>query len=300
MSTRIGFIGLGVMGKPMVRNLVAGGQSVVVFNRSSPAVDELVTAGAEAATDVHSLAEVSDVVITMLPNSEIVEHVIAGPGGVLEGARRGALLIDMSTIDPDVSRRLAATAAEQGVQMLDAPVSGGDVGARQATLSIMVGGDAADVERAMPVFELLGTTIVHVGEHGAGQVVKACNQVVVGIVVAAVSEALVLGSKSGVAPELILDVLSGGLAANRVMDVRRNNFLRHDFTPGFKVDLHHKDLGIALQAASLHDVALPLTAAVQQQFQSLRARDMGGLDHSALLSVVEELAGHTIVSPKEF
>jgi 2-hydroxy-3-oxopropionate reductase len=294
MSERVGFVGLGVMGKPMALNLVRGGHPVVVCSRSREAVAELVAAGAGTAPDHSSLARHTDVVITMLPNSEVVEEVVGGSSGVLGGARPGSLVIDMSTIDPDVSRGLASAAATKGVRMLDAPVSGGDVGAVQATLSIMVGGERDDVERAMPIFETLGKTIVHVGPHGAGQVVKACNQVVVAVTFTAVAEALVLGSRAGVEPSLILDVLSGGLAANRIMDVRRRNFLEHDFTPGFKVDLHHKDLAIALKAAAKQDVSLPLTAIVQQLFQSLRARGMGQLDHSALLSAIEELAHHRI------
>ncbi|MGB2710222.1 MAG: NAD-binding protein, partial [Conexibacter sp.] len=178
--------------------------------------------------------------------------------------------------------------------LLDAPVSGGDVGAQQGTLSIMVGGDADAFARARPVFEALGTTIVHVGDSGAGQIVKACNQIVVALTIEAVAEALVLGSKAGVNPATIIDVLSGGLAANRVMEVRRRNFLEHDFTPGFKIDLHHKDLGIALAAGREHGVALPGTAAVDQLLQSLRNRGHGQSDHSALLLAIEQLAQHTI------
>jgi 2-hydroxy-3-oxopropionate reductase len=197
----------------------------------------------------------------------------------------------MSTVSPALSRELAARAAERDVRMLDAPVSGGDVGAREGTLSIMVGGDAADLERARPVLEVLGGSIVHAGPAGAGQVVKACNQVLVAITIAGVSEALVLGSRLGVAPETILDVLSRGLAANRVMDLRRANFLNHAFSPGFKVDLHHKDLDIALAGGGQANVPLPLTAITQQLFRQLRAAGRGGEDHTALLAAVEALAG---------
>ncbi|RDI73255.1 2-hydroxy-3-oxopropionate reductase [Gaiella occulta] len=294
MSERIGFVGLGVMGRPMAMNLLRAGRTVVAHTRDAVALAEVGAAGAEVAGDPRDAAARSDVVVTMLPNGEIVEDVVAGPRGILAGTRPGQLVIDMSTIDPGVSRRLATLAAKRDVRMLDAPVSGGDVGAQQGTLSIMVGGDAADVERARPIFEILGKTVVHVGPHGAGQVVKACNQVVVGITFAAVAEALVLGSKSGVAPELILDVLSGGLAANRVMEVRRRNFLEHDFTPGFRVDLHHKDLGIALRAGGAEGVSMPLTALVQQQLNALRAGGGGDLDHSSLLTVVETLSSHRI------
>ena len=218
-----------------------------------------------------------------------------GASGVWElfvpGIESGTVLIDMSTIDPGVARELAEEAKGLGVSMLDAPVSGGDVGAREGILSIMVGGEEQAFEKVMPVFEAMGKTIVRVGDTGAGQVVKACNQVVVGITYAAVSEALVLGAKNGVAPDSVLDVLSGGLAANRIMEMRRDNFLQHKFDPGFRVNLHHKDLNIALESAADSDVALPLTAVVQQMFQILRAKGDGELDHSALLTVVEDWAG---------
>jgi 2-hydroxy-3-oxopropionate reductase len=296
VSERVGFIGLGVMGTPMARNLLSAGHEVVAFTRNADVLAELAAEGAETGGGPADVAARTDVVVTMLPTSPVVAEVVAGPGGVLEGARPGSLVVDMSTIDPSVSRSLAEVARERGVAMLDAPVSGGDVGARQGTLSIMVGGAAADFERARPVFEALGKTIVHVGPHGAGQVVKACNQIVVGITYAAVSEALVLGSKAGVDPALILDVLSGGLAANRIMEVRRRNFLEHDFTPGFKIDLHHKDLTIALEAGSENGVALLLTAAVQQMFRALRAHGRGDLDHSALLTLIEDMADHRIGS----
>ncbi len=296
MPGTVGFIGLGVMGAPMARNLLRAGHALVVHSRSRGPVDELAEAGAEPASSAREVAERADVVITMLPDSAAVEDVVSGSDGVLGGASGGDLLIDMSTIHPTVSVAIAAAARERGVAVLDAPVSGGDVGARDGTLSIMVGGEEADVERARPLFEVLGKTIVHVGEHGAGQVVKACNQVVVAVTIAAVSEALVLGSKAGVDPERILDVLGGGLAANRVMEMRRRNFLEHDFTPGFRIDLHHKDLGIALESGGEYGVPLPVTALVQQGFRALRAKGHGGDDHSGLLALVEELADHRIGS----
>jgi 2-hydroxy-3-oxopropionate reductase len=296
MPETVGFIGLGVMGAPMARNLVEAGHPLVVHSRSRGPVDELAAAGAEPASSPRAVAERAAVVITMLPDSPAVEDVVLGSDGVLEGASGGDLLIDMSTIHPTVSVAIAEAGRERGVGVLDAPVSGGDVGARDATLSIMVGGEQSDVERAQPLFEALGKTIVHVGEHGAGQVVKACNQVVVAVTIAAVSEALVLGSKAGVEPERILDVLGGGLAANRVMEMRRRNFLEHDFAPGFRIDLHHKDLDIALESGSEHGVPLPVTGLVQQGFRALRAKGHGGDDHSGLLALVEELADHRIGS----
>jgi 2-hydroxy-3-oxopropionate reductase len=296
-AERIGFIGLGVMGAPMARNLIAAGHDLVVYNRSRARVDELAAAGAQPAAGPREVGEGCDVTITMLPDSPQVEEVLAGEHGVLAAARAGALVIDMSTISPVVTRALAARAAERGVGYVDAPVSGGDVGAREATLSIMAGGSEEDFERARPLLEALGRTIVHVGPVGSGQVVKGCNQVVVALTIEAVSEALVLGSKAGVDPAVIIRVLSGGLAANRVMEVRGRNFLEHDFEPGFRIDLHHKDLGIALAAGREYGVALPSTAAVNEMLQALRSRGMGDRDHSALLTFVEDLAQHTIGAP---
>jgi 2-hydroxy-3-oxopropionate reductase len=280
----IGFIGLGVMGEPMARNLVAAGFDVTVFNRTPKSVP-----GASTAASLRAAAN-ADVVITMLPDSAAVlavadEIVAASPG----------LWIDMSTIHPTVSIELAA----RGVPCLDAPVSGGDVGAREGTLSIMVGGASEDYERARPVLEAMGRTIVHVGGPGAGQTVKACNQIVVALTIEAVSEALVLGSKAGVAPEKILDVLGGGLAANRVMEMRRRNFLEHDFTPGFRVDLHHKDLNIALESGDAFGVPLPATSLAQQMLRTLRAKGHGADDHSALLTVIEEWAEHRVGAEEE-
>jgi 2-hydroxy-3-oxopropionate reductase len=277
------------MGRPMAENLLTAGASLVVHNRSRPAQDALVAHGAAGAQTPAEVAGRADIIITMLADDDAVRSVVGG--GLLAAARPGSLIVDMSTVSPALSRELAARAAERDVRMLDAPVSGGDVGAREGTLSIMVGGDAADLERARPVLEVLGGSIVHAGPAGAGQVVKACNQVLVAITIAGVSEALVLGSRLGVAPETILDVLSRGLAANRVMDLRRANFLNHAFSPGFKVDLHHKDLDIALAGGGQANVPLPLTAITQQLFRQLRAAGRGGEDHTALLAAVEALAG---------
>jgi 2-hydroxy-3-oxopropionate reductase len=288
MNATVGFIGLGVMGRPMAANLLAAGVDLIVYNRTRAARQELVEAGAVGAESAASVAAGADLIIMMLADDQAVADVA---GELLPAARPGTLVIDMSTVSPSLSRSLAAAAAERGVRMLDAPVSGGDVGAREGTLSIMVGGDAADLERARPVLEVLGGSIVHCGPAGAGQVVKACNQVLVAITIAGVSEALVLGGKLGVDRAVILDVLSRGLAANRVMEVRRGNFLDHAFTPGFRVDLHHKDLDIALSSAGQASVPLPLTAGVQQLFRQLRAAGLGGEDHSALLAAVEAQAG---------
>jgi 2-hydroxy-3-oxopropionate reductase len=294
---RVGFIGLGVMGKPMARNLVEAGHELVLFSRTRASVDEVAGDSATAAGSAREVAEQADVVILMLPDSPQVREVLDGDDGLLAGAREGSLVIDMSTISPVVTREIAEECGGRGIGWVDAPVSGGDVGAREATLSIMAGGSEEDFACAKPLFEALGKTIVHVGPVGSGQVVKACNQVVVALTIEAVSEALVLGSKAGVDPATIIEVLSGGLAANKVMEVRGRNFLEHDFTPGFRIDLHHKDLGIALSTAREYGVALPSTAAVDQMLQALRSNGRGDRDHSALLTHIEDLAQHTIGAP---
>ena len=298
MSTNIGFIGIGIMGKPMARNLMRAGYQLVIYNRTPGPMNELVAQGARAANSPREVAEQSNVIITMLPDSPQVQEVMTGENGVLAGAKAKTLVIDMSTISPVVTQQLAKAAQAHGVRMLDAPVSGGDVGAQQGTLSIMVGGSSEDFEQARPLFEILGKTIVHVGDSGAGQVVKACNQIVVALTIEAVSEALVLGSKAGVDPAVILQVLSGGLAANRVMEVRGPNFLQHNFQPGFKIALHQKDLSIALAAGREYGVPLPVTAIIDQMLQVLKVRGQGDQDHSALLTLLEDWAQHQIGEPK--
>lgn len=293
MAERVGFIGLGLMGKSMARNLMAAGYDLTVHNRSREAVDELVSEGATAADGPEEAAAASDIVITMLPDSPDVEKVVGGEGGILDGLRRGGLIVDMSTISAGVTESLAEAARERGAGYVDAPVSGGDVGARDGTLSIMAGGSEEDCARARPLFEVMGGTIVHVGEAGTGQVVKSCNQIVVGLTIGAVSEALVLGSKAGVAPEKILEVLGGGLAGNKLMEAKREKLLSHEFPPGFRAELHHKDLGIALAAGREYGVPLPGTALVDQLFAVMEQRGLGAEDHSALIKVIEDMAGHT-------
>ena len=296
MADTVGFIGLGIMGKPMAKNLIEAGHDLVVYNRTQEKAEELAGDGATVAGSPREVAEQSDVIITMLPDSPQVEEVLTGEDGVLEGIKEGALIVDTSTISPVVTEELAAKAKEQGASMLDAPVSGGDVGAIEGTLSIMVGGSEEDFERARPLFEAMGKTVTHVGGSGAGQVVKAANQIVVALTIEAVSEALVLGSKAGVAPEKILDVLGGGLAGNKVMEVKREKMLTHSFDPGFRIELHHKDLGIALAAGREYGVTLPVTAIVDQMLQDLRMRGRGDRDHSALLTLIEDSSGHEIGS----
>ena len=294
MAETVGFIGLGIMGKPMAKNLMEAGYDLVVHNRSPEKAEELAGEGATAAGTPREVAEGCDVVITMLPDSPQVEEVLSGEGGVFEGVREGALIVDMSTISPVVTESLSARAKEKGASLLDAPVSGGDVGAIEGTLSIMVGGSEEDFERAKPLFEVMGKTVTHVGPTGAGQVTKAANQIVVALTIEAVSEALVLGSKGGVSPEKILDVLGGGLAGNKVMEVKREKFLSHNFDPGFRSELHHKDLGIALAAGREYGVALPVTAVVDQMLLTMRRKGWGGEDHSALLRIIEDQSGHEI------
>jgi 2-hydroxy-3-oxopropionate reductase len=294
---RIGFIGLGVMGAPMARNLLAAGLEVVAWNRSPEPLAALVEAGAQGADGPAAVAAEADVTIAILKDDAVVREVLGGADGAIAAAAPGSLVIDMSTVSPALARELAGAASARGVAFLDAPVSGGDVGAREGTLSIMVGGEAADVERARPVFEVLGSRVTHVGAAGAGQIAKACNQVLVAVIFAGLAEALVLGSKLGADPAAVLDAIGGGMAANRIMEVRRDNFLDHDFAPGFKVDLHHKDLEIALAASGEVNAPLPLTAEVQQMFRQLRAAGHGEEDDSALLRVAEQRASHHLGDP---
>ena len=290
--TSIGFVGLGIMGYPMAKNLAEAGHPLTVHNRTHEKAARFADETDAAATEsLAELASASDVIITMLPGPPEVEETISGDGGLISGAKDGTLIVDMSTSSPPLAKKLAERAAGSGVSMLYASVSGGDVGAIESTLSIMVGGESSDFERARPIFEVMGKTVTHVGESGAGQIVKAANQIVVALVIEAVSEALVLGEKGGVEPEKILDVLGGGLAANKVMEVKREKFLTGDFEAGGKVKFHHKDLGIALETARQFGVALPATALADQLFASLIAKGREDLDHSALITLVRDMSG---------
>ena len=285
---KVGFVGLGIMGAAMAGNLLEAGFELVVHNRTRAKAEQFAQHGTRVADSPREVAELSDITITMLPGPPQIEEVIAGEDGLLVGAREGSLIVDMSTSSPVLARELARSARDKAVGMLDSPVSGGDVGARDGTLSIMVGGEEDDFERAQPLFQTMGETVVHVGGAGAGQVVKACNQIVVALVIEALAEALVLGSKAGVAPHKVVEALAGGLAANRVLEVKGEKFLSHDFTPGGKVEYHRKDLGIALAAGREYGATLPVTALVDQMFGVLEARGRGGWDHSALLTIIEE------------
>ncbi|GAA5062262.1 2-hydroxy-3-oxopropionate reductase [Thermocatellispora tengchongensis] len=285
----VGFVGLGIMGGPMAANLIRAGYTVTGFDLVEESVKRFTEAGGQAAASVADAVAGADVVITMLPDSPHVEEVALGPDGVLENAKPGTLYIDMSTVRPDTSRRVAEAAPARGVRALDAPVSGGEKGAIDGTLSIMVGGEAADFEAARQVLEVLGTTIVHVGPAGAGQTVKAANQLVVGGVYALVSEAIVLLESSGVDARKGMDVLAGGLAGSRILDLKRETMINREFKPGFRIDLHHKDMGIAVAAAREAGVALPMTGLVAQLIAAARAQGHGSLDHSALLKVIERM-----------
>ena len=286
----IGFIGLGIMGKPMARNLLKAGYSLVVHNRSRSAVDELSKEGAQPATSSKEVAERSQIIITMLPDSPDVEIVYAGESGIFSGVKSDSLLIDMSSISPVVARKLAAEAEKRGRDMVDAPVSGGEAGAIGATLSIMIGGKASAVERAMPIFQTLGKNIVHVGEAGAGQVAKAANQMVVGTTIAIVGEALVLAAKAGVDPVKVRQALLGGFAQSKVLEAHGQKMLNRDFNPGFRIRLHEKDMKIALATGSEYGVPLMVTSVVGQMMTAMKGMGNGDLDHSALVKFVEELA----------
>lgn len=290
-SRKIAFIGLGIMGGPMAANLVRAGHTVTGYNRSREAIDTLVAAGGQGADSIAEAVSDAEVVITMVPADQQVKEVVLGEGGVLEHAARGTLLIDMSSITPQTSLEVAAAARDKGLRTLDAPVSGGEAGAIEGVLSIMVGGDPDDFADAGPVFEALGTTIVHVGPHGAGQTVKAANQLMVAIHLQALAEAVVFLENAGVDLEAALEVLGGGLAGSTVLARKRDAVLGRDFKPGFRIDLHHKDMGIVTDAARAVGAPLPVGAVVAQLVASARACGDGGLDHSALLRGVERLAG---------
>jgi 2-hydroxy-3-oxopropionate reductase len=289
--TTVAVIGLGIMGGPMAANLLKAGYDVIGVNRSRDRVDRLVEQGGRGAHTVADAVRDADVVVTMLPDSPDVEQVVLGEDGVLDHGREGTLLVDASTIRPDVAVRVAEAARARGLRPVDAPVSGGEAGAVEGTLSIMVGGEAADVEAARPVLEAVGSTIVHVGPAGSGQTVKAANQLIVAGTIELVAEALVFLEAHGVDTQAAVQVLAGGLAGNRILDRKAAGMIERSFTPGFRIDLHHKDMGIVTSAAREAGVAIPLGAHVAQLMGAARAMGHGALDHSALLLLVEQLSG---------
>jgi 2-hydroxy-3-oxopropionate reductase len=291
MAQVIGFIGLGIMGRPMARNLLKAGYSLVVHSRSRGPVDEIVKAGATAAASPKDVAAKSEVLITMLPNSPEVEQVALGPGGIIEGARRGLIFADMSTISPIVSQKVGKALEARGVSMLDAPVSGGEKGAIDGALSIMVGGDKAVFERVLPIFQAMGKTITLLGPLGFGGFTKLANQIIVAVNLTALAEALTLGKKAGLDRELLLTALAGGLAGSKCLDQKKPNYVSNTYNPGFKIDLHYKDLGLIMESARALGVPLPATAVVQELFNALRVKGRGSLDHSGVITLLEDLAG---------
>lgn len=287
---RVGFIGLGIMGRPMAENLLRSGYPLVVYNRSPGNMAQLAAQGADTADNASRVAEQSDIVMTMLPDTPDVEAVYFGPQGIMTGVRKGHLLIDMSTVTPAIARKIDQAAQEKGADSLDAPVSGGDVGAKAGTLSIMVGGTRSAFERASPLLQAMGKNIVHIGESGAGQVAKACNQVVVALTIEAVGEALVLAQKSGVDPAKVREALLGGFAQSRVLEVHGQRALDHHFDPGFRLQLHRKDLAIALNTAQELGVSTPLTALAHDMMNGLLAHGYGDRDHSYLVAKIARRA----------
>ncbi len=289
--TSIAFIGLGIMGSPMAVHLAKAGHDVVGYNRSPGKSAPLVEAGGRAAASVAEAVADADVVAVMVPDSPDVREVLAGENGVLAAGKSGALIIDFSSIRPDVSVELAEQAVAQGFRMIDAPVSGGEAGAVNAALSIMVGANDEDFAVAEPILQVLGKTIVHVGPNGSGQTVKAANQLIVAGNIQLLAEAVIFLEAYGVDTAAALKVLGGGLAGSKVLDQKGEKMLNRSFEPGFRIDLHHKDLGIVTSAARAAGVIIPLGAVVAQLMASARAAGDGGLDHSALLRGVERLSG---------
>ena len=294
--THIGFIGLGIMGSPMAVHLATAGHTVAGYNRTPEKAGPLAAAGGRAAGSIADAVRDAEVVCVMVPDSPDVQQVLAGEGGVFASAKPGTLIIDFSTIRPDVTAELARQARAKGFRLLDAPVSGGEAGAVNASLSIMVGGDADDFEAAKPILDLVGKTVVHVGPSGCGQTVKAANQLIVAANIQALAEAVVFLEAYGVDIKAALDVLGGGLAGSKVLDQKRENMRSRSFNPGFRIELHHKDLGIVTAAAREAGVVVPVGALVAQLMASAKAAGDGGLDHSGLLRGVERLSGRNPAS----
>lgn len=287
---KTGFIGLGIMGKPMAKNLMKAGYRLVVFDTNAAPMKELAAAGAETAASPKEVAEKCDVVVTMLPNSPHVRAVVSGPRGVIEGAGPGKTVIDMSSIAPLASREIASLLAEKGVEMLDAPVSGGEPKAIDGTLSVMVGGKKDVFERCYPIMKTMAASVVRVGDAGAGNVAKLANQIVVALNIAAMSEALVLAAKAGVQPDLVYQAIRGGLAGSTVLDAKAPLVMDRKFSPGFRVNLHIKDLGNVLETSREIGVPLPLTAAVMEMMQALKVDGLGDADHCSLVQHYEKMA----------
>ena len=288
---KIGFIGLGIMGKPMAKNLVKAGYDLVVYDIAAAAVKELGETGAQAAASVAEVAQAAGIIFTMLPNSPHVKEVVLGAGGILENAKEGTIIVDMSSISPIVSREIAAACGEKGVTLLDAPVSGGEPKAIDGTLAIMAGGDEAAFKKVEEILLKMGSSAVLVGEVGSGNVTKLANQVIVALNIAAMSEAMVLATKNGVDPEKVYNAIRGGLAGSTVLDAKMPMVLSGNFDPGFRIELQIKDLQNALDCAHAVNSPIPLTAEVMEIMQALKAAGMEKNDHDAVIRHYEKLAG---------
>jgi 2-hydroxy-3-oxopropionate reductase len=287
---RIGFIGLGAMGKPMTQNLMKAGYPVSVLTRTRSKIEDLLADGVVWCNAPKEVAQKSDVVITMLPDTPDVEQAFGGRDGVFNGARPGMLLIDMSTISPIAVRKLAREAEARGCDFLDAPVSGGDIGAQNGTLSIMVGGGESAFKRAMPIFQAMGTTILLIGDSGAGQITKAANQILTSITTEAVAEAMVFASKAGVDPAKVRQALMGGSASSRILETHGKRMIERNFKPGFRMRLHRKDLGITLDAGKAYGAALPVTAQVHELMTETINDGQGDMDNSSFVLLLEKLS----------
>ncbi|MDF2590777.1 MAG: 2-hydroxy-3-oxopropionate reductase [Clostridia bacterium] len=287
---KIGFIGLGIMGKPMAKNLVKAGYELVVLDINKPAVEELVALGAKAGQSNIDVASQCEIIITMLPNSPHVKAVVLGEGGVIEGAKPGTIVIDMSSIAPLASREIFAALAAKGIELLDAPVSGGEPKAIDGTLSVMVGGTKEIFDRCYDIMKAMAGSVVYVGESGAGNIAKLCNQIVVAINIAAVSEALILAKKAGVDPDLVFQAIRGGLAGSTVMEAKAPMIMDRNFKPGFRIDLHIKDLNNVLETSHGVGVSLPLSAQLMEMMQAIKLDGCGVEDHSSIVKYYEKLA----------
>ncbi len=296
MQQRIGYIGLGIMGKPMARNILKADYPLTVHNRSRAAVDELVAAGAQEANSPKEVAQASNVVFTNLPDSPDVAQVALGPEGIIEGARAGMIFIDNSTIKPETARMVARKLDDLGVHALDAPVSGGDVGAQAGTLAIMVGGKREAFDTVLPILKAIGKTITYVGESGAGQVAKACNQIMVAAQMVAMGELLLLAQKAGVDPRRVVEAIRGGAAGCWTLDNKPQRLFAGERGPGFKAYMQHKDLGIVLDTARTYGMPLPVTSGVVQLYEAMLQIGMRDLDNSAVIGVLEALSGESLAT----
>ncbi|MFW6103407.1 MAG: 2-hydroxy-3-oxopropionate reductase [Chloroflexota bacterium] len=291
---QLGFIGIGIMGKPMAAHLLAAGHTVNAYDVNIDALNELASKGAVPCKSSKEVAAGSDIIIVMVPDTPDVEAVLFGPDGVVEGVKKGSIVVDMSSISPIATKEFAKKLMDMGVEMLDAPVSGGQVGAEKAILSIMVGGKPEVFEKIKPLFDLMGKNIVHIGDNGAGQTCKVANQIAVAVTIAATAEALTFASKAGADPAKVREALMGGLAGSRIMELLGERMVKRTFQPGFRIRLHQKDLNLALQSSRALHMSIPSTAVAQEMFNAVAGRDGLDLDHSAMVLALEQLANHSV------